>query len=360
MELHSSNGYRDYPLPSGWETVLIQLKPAAPPGELPPAPELTPLVDELLGLLRERDRDVLWWRWIEGETLERTGGALGGITRERVRQLEARAVKTLRANHQVISGFRSWIDERGLCVACLRPGRSRVWPEATPAGLWCFMVSVLRAVTRRDYETRNLDDDVWSLRCDTCCSDRLAALFEKGPRITGADEVAETLDVNEDDLLLAVGFEPELVQHAGGWYSWQRWNNAECLEALAWFLFERGITSWHFSEMAKALGRVWPERFREMTGRDVLGIVSRPGLTVFQNAGRNGVWQLSAAGDGHRNNRAAILAVLEEAAEPLSVAEIRGRLKRSVRTETIQALLVRDSAFRAFADGSWGAAEVAA
>ena len=347
------NGYRDYPLPGGWEPFLAGLERAAAPAVLPPAPELTPLVDDLLGLLGERDRTVLWWRWIRGETLERTGQQLDGITRERVRQLEARAVKTLRANHRLIDGFRRWIDDRGLSVACLRPGRSRIWPTAAPAELWCFTVSVLRAVTRRDYETRNLDDDVWSLRCDTCCSDRLEALLAAEPRFRTAAEVADTLDVREDDLLLAVGFEPELVHHRGGHFSWQRWNNAECLAALAWFLLEHGVEAWHFSEMAKALALVWPDRFGEMTGRDVLGILSRPGFELFQNAGRNGIWQLTAAGDGHRSNRDAILAVLQEAGTPLPVSGISRRLKRSVRTETLQAILGRDDAFRLDADGRW-------
>lgn len=358
LELQNVSGYRDYPIPAGWEALLGQLEPAEAPAELPPAPDLTPVVDGLLALLPARDREVLWWRWVEGATLESTGVPLGGITRERVRQLEARAVRTLRANDMLIAGFRTWIDERGLCVACLRPGRSRIWPGATPGQLWQFMVNVLRAVTRRDYETRNLDGPVWTLRGDTCCSDRLEALLTGEPRFRSSAEVARTLRVSEADLLLAVGFEPELAQHAGGWFSWQRWNNADCLTAVAWFLLEHGVESWHFSQMARCLGRVWPGRFGSMNGRDVLGILSRPGFDAFQNAGRNGVWQLSASGDGQRNNRDAILAVLEEAGKPLSAEDIRRRLRRSVRPETLQALLSRDSAFRAFADGSWGSSGV--
>lgn len=47
---------------------------------------------------RERMRRVLELRYLEGMTLEQVGQMMN-ITRERVRQIEAKAIRILRANH---------------------------------------------------------------------------------------------------------------------------------------------------------------------------------------------------------------------------------------------------------------------
>ena len=46
---------------------------------------------------REKMRRVLELRYLEGMTLEQVGDAMG-VTRERVRQIEAKAIRILRAN----------------------------------------------------------------------------------------------------------------------------------------------------------------------------------------------------------------------------------------------------------------------
>ncbi len=344
--VQQGKGYRRYPLPPEWSGPLSKLEPAAASQAVPAAPKLAPAVDELLGLLNERERSLLHRRWVEGDTLERTGEFLGGITRERVRQLEARATRRFRANYALLARYEEWLAGRGLCVAALPDCRSQIWPEASGDDLWRFMVRALSAVTHQKLETHELEEGVWVLRSDSCCTERLAALFEQEPRFRTVGEVARRMGVTAGDLRLAAGFEPQLVHFRGGVLGWRRWNNADRLVALARFLADNGIRTWHFSQMASALIRIWPDRFEGITGRDVLGIVSRPGLDLFQNAGRNGVWQLREVGDGHRNNRDAVLALLAETDEPLALDEIMARLTRVARPATIQALLARDEAFR--------------
>lgn len=343
--MQQGTGYRQYPLPGDWNIPLLRLEPAQVPAAAPTAPAITPAIDRLLGVLSEREQAVLHYRWVQGETLERTGEHLGGITRERVRQLEERARKRYRANHELLEPFAQWLAGRGLCVAALPESSSRVWPEATSEELWRFMVHALSAVLHQKYETLRLEDDIWVLRSEACCSERLRVLFETEPRFRRVGDVARSLGVEPGDLKLAVGFEPQLVHFQDGLLGWRRWNNADRLLALAWYLAENGIRTWHFSQMATALAMIWPERFADMTGRDVLGIVSRPGQQEFQNAGRNGIWQLSAMGDGYRNNRDAVVAVLNQAGTPLTVDQIMKRLERLARPATIQALLARDDTF---------------
>lgn len=351
--VQQGNGYRHYPLPVDWSELLSKLEPASNSGSAPSAPALTSAVDGLLGLLSERERTLLQHRWVQGDTLERTGEHLGGITRERVRQLEARATKRFRANYELLARFESWLAGRGLCVAALPTGRSDIWPQASSDDLWRFMVQALSAVTHQKFETQELGEGVWVLRNESCCTERLRTLFEDEPRFRTVSEVARGLGVTATDLKLAAGFEPLLAHHRGGLLGWHRWNNADRLVALARYLADSGIHTWHFSQMASALLRIWPDRFTGITGRDVLGIVSRPGLDRFQNAGRNGVWQLREVGDGHRNNREALLALLAETGKPLGLEEIMARLTRVPRLATIQALLARDDAFRLTAGGKY-------
>lgn len=355
--VQQGNGYRRYPLPPEWSEPLAKLEPAGKSASAPTAPALAPAIDELLGLLNGREQLLLHHRWVQGDTLERTGEQLGGITRERVRQLEARATKRFRANYALLARYEDWLAGRGLCVAAVPDCKSEVWPQASGDDLWRFMVRALSAVTHQKFETHELDDGVWVLRNESCCTERLRTLFEQEPRFRTVAEVARKLGVSAGDLKLAAGFEPQLVHHQGGLLGWRRWNNADRLIALARYLAGNGVSTWHFSQMAGALTRIWPDRFEGITGRDVLGIVSRPGLDLFQNAGRNGVWQLREVGDGHRSNRAAVLALLAETGEPLDLNEIMARLTRVARPATIQALLARDEAFQLTPTGKYTASD---
>jgi RNA polymerase primary sigma factor len=74
---------------------------AASPREGLDLDRLERVTDESIGLLGERERNILRWRFgLKGEqehTLEEIGGKLG-LSRERVRQLEARALAKLRAS----------------------------------------------------------------------------------------------------------------------------------------------------------------------------------------------------------------------------------------------------------------------
>ena len=49
---------------------------------------------------REKMRKVLELRYLEGMTLDQVGNIMG-VTRERVRQIEQKAIRMLRANHEL-------------------------------------------------------------------------------------------------------------------------------------------------------------------------------------------------------------------------------------------------------------------
>lgn len=289
-------GYRDLPLPDDWLPFLAELQLHDFPGPVPRGPEIVPMVDELLALLTSRERTLLDWRWVRGETLGSTGEQLDGITRERVRQLEGRIVERFRGKPEVFVRLERWIAGRALCVAALRGSRSTLSPEATPAELWQLAVAALRAVTGRPYVTLELEHGGWVLYLDAGQSAILQRLFQTGgpARWLRAREVADALGCSLEDLKLGHGFDSRLTCTVSSLVGWSRWNNAECLEALAGYLAERGVSEWHFSQMAKAMAAVWPGRFGAITGRDVLGIVSRPGADQFRNVGRSGVWCLQA------------------------------------------------------------------
>ncbi len=351
------NGYRDLPLPASWQEALAALRPVDTPQELPRAPEVAPLADHLLAMLDRRERKLLELRWLRGLTLEATGEQLDGITRERVRQLESRIISRFQAEAAAFQRLERWLDGRDFCVAQLRSSRSTVNPEAEPEDLWTFVINAYAVTCGRPYTTARLSHGAYVLYLNDNQSVRLVELFQDAPaaRWLPLAEVAAELGFRPADLWLGHQYDERILCTQGGLIGWVRWNNAQCLEAVAWHLADSGIGEWHFSEMAKALAAVWPDRFGSMTGRDVLGIVSRPNCERFQHAGRNGVWRLAARGDGHRTNRDAVIALLADADKPLPLEAIVKGLNRPVRQATIQALLLRDPAFRV-EEGTFGLA----
>lgn len=93
--------------PQAWQTMPAADDGAGIDGEIPdhrePCPDrlLRAWCDEDYARQREclswRERVLLYLRTVEGLTLEETGECMGGVTRERVRQLEERACRQLAA-----------------------------------------------------------------------------------------------------------------------------------------------------------------------------------------------------------------------------------------------------------------------
>lgn len=62
--------------------------------------ELRAVLDKALSLLPDRQRDVIAWRFYEGLTL-RQAAELDGVTQERIRQMEDKALRALRQNQEL-------------------------------------------------------------------------------------------------------------------------------------------------------------------------------------------------------------------------------------------------------------------
>jgi RNA polymerase primary sigma factor len=58
----------------------------------------------------QRARQVLIMRYMHDMTLEQIGQALG-VTRERVRQIESKAIRMIRARHDLREKIRETLDE---------------------------------------------------------------------------------------------------------------------------------------------------------------------------------------------------------------------------------------------------------
>ena len=62
--------------------------------------ELRAVLDKALSLLPDRQRNVIAWRFYEGLTLQQAA-ALDGVTQERIRQMEDKALRALRQNQEL-------------------------------------------------------------------------------------------------------------------------------------------------------------------------------------------------------------------------------------------------------------------
>lgn len=74
---------------------LLQLPAATTPFEEMVSDELRRTLAEAVGTLAPREAEVIRRRFVDGETLDAIGADLG-VTRERIRAIEARALKRLR------------------------------------------------------------------------------------------------------------------------------------------------------------------------------------------------------------------------------------------------------------------------
>lgn len=354
--------YADLPLPDNWLPVLKRLKPLNIQLKRPKTPPLGELLDCAAKPLNERERSVIFLRFGQGQTLEQVGDSFD-ITRERTRQIEKGAIKKIRAlSPKFIDALHEYINKTersGFFVADLASDQSHYFPDATAEELWrcCFEIYV--RATDQSVVTQPLNSGGWVCYFPKRTRTKtLTRYLDKKRRFISLEDAAQYLDIEIYDLVHGWSLFEGIYLTAGGLLGSHSWTILPFAEAIAWELAEAGFTEWHFSEMAKALQFVYPNRFSDMNNRNVAAALSRKDTTAFQFAGQKGQWQLRAVGDGFDNNKEAIIAVLQEAGTALHYTTIHKRLQRPVRSATVYALLDRDDDFRSYGDGIYGLTEL--
>lgn len=353
--------YAEYPLPDEWRAILAHLLPASAPPTSRALPSLGHLIDACLAPLADRDRRVIWGRLGEGQTLQQLGTALT-LTRERVRQIERGALRTVLLGPQlrlVLGGVRTAFEQAGTLVLDLHGAHSQLVPDAIPDQLWNFLCTVWENHQPTSGHSVQLAPAIWLYTTsDLLHSGRLEGMFGSSGQFLPNSALAATLDLEPDELLALSCASAAARPTVQGWVGLNTWTLPQWAEAVAVHLARHGVTEWHFSQMARALEVVAPDVYPSLTGRNVAAVLSRPGVTCFEYAGRKGCWRLREYGDGHTDNRAAIRAVLDAADLPLHSAEIQRRLRpgRDIAQGTIVALLEREAEFRAWGNGVYGVA----
>ncbi len=354
--------YTDLPLPNEWLPILDKLRPLNVQLNCSETPDVGALIDAFFGYLDKREQEVLLYRYGRGETLQKVGDKYD-LTRERVRQIEKKSFRKLKAVARELSiSFGDYLElakSSGLVVSKVPDCSSAVAPDFLPDELWFCAFKILKETRYKQFETKQLPSGRW-ITLDAKKKLRPKALksFLLDKRqFVSLEEVAAFLEIEPYDLIHAYTYFDGVFITREGKVGMNKWRMPESMEAIAWELAYAGFTEWHFSEMAKALDHVFPDRFSNTLGRNVAAVLSRSNETSFQSIGQKGMWQLSEIGDGFANNKAAVIAVMKRSNKLLHYTEITNSLDRSVRQETIYALLSRDNTFKGYGDGIYGLAE---
>jgi hypothetical protein len=352
--------YADLPLPREWLSTLDRLRPVRASFKYPLTLCPARLVDLALDPLDERSRTVLMLRFAHAHTLARIGDDYG-LTRERVRQLEVAALKKVAKHAQTFfAQSKEWLQNfarSGFFVVTLTQNRSRLAPELTPQELWKCAFGIYVAVRKAAIETEELSRGGWVIWLKRRVKrTSLHPYINKEGRFIPVEEAAKHLGAEVYDLIHASPFFDGIFLTRSGSLGFRKWSLPSFMEAIAKELAKDGFREWHFSEMGKALEYICPERFSNIKSRNVAAALARPDASAFEYAGKKGQWRLKELGDGYMSNRDAVIAVLREGGAVLHYNTIVQRLKRSVRPESIYALLARDSAFKNYGDGFYGLA----
>ena len=350
--------YVELPLPEAWLPILEPLCPVKLRLNRAKTPSASRLLQLTSESLHERELQLLFLRYGRGYTLEQIGTEFD-LTRERVRQIELMALRKIRGRagryDQTLSAWLEQIEKSGFIVADVPHEVFHLQPEATPDELWLCALSVYAKTLKNYLQTVKLPCGGWITYDTRRINDKaLKKFFDSKRRFMSLEETAQDIRVDAYDLIHGWSFFDGVYLTASGSLGSSRWTTLSYIEAVAWELEQEGFTEWHFSEMAQALKLIYPEKFSHLISRNVAAALSRKDAAQFQHAGRKGVWQLKAVGDGYHNNRSAVAAVLERSSMPLHYAEIIRRLERPIRPETIYALLSRDEMFRSYGDGIYG------
>lgn len=344
--------YATLPLPAAWKPVLDDLRRADQPVPPPQTHDVTPLFKRVTAFLDDQDVQLLVQHYGHKRSLGEIG-ASRTLSRQRIQQRKQRALKVL--TYHSIQPLRNLITD--LCpakqeqvtVALVAAPGDPTLPGETGDTLWLTLRGLQQELAPGTGDCRPAPGGGWLLSRRRLNFDLPRTALRKQQRFMNTRALAAQTGMSVTALRSAARFDQDVYLTRGGQAALLSWTTARWTTALARELDRHGHTTYHHSELAQALQVILPERFREMTGRAILLILSKA-QTTFEHAGRNGHYRLSERGDGHKNNKDAVLTVLRTAKAPLSLEEIQTRLKRDVKPGSLHALLWRDAVFTRFQD----------
>jgi DNA-directed RNA polymerase alpha subunit len=304
------------------------------------------VIDEWLLSLKERSREIIALRsgLIDGHirTLEDVG-KIYGLTRERVRQIEARAISQFRRHfprpvmQQLFENIRCVIIENGGLAT------EKQLADSLNSHLDVGNISTPNLI--RLLITSN-GDFHWEKALQAwCLSDHLADLSinivsealkilsqEQAPiswdeflrRLKSTDWFEHHEDEVSDNLILAsINCESHIVQYDDGNFGLEKWER-HYLDDIILTLRRLGKPS-HFSEIAKAMNSSLPPD-KKVTSRSIQAQLLHYSV-IFVWIGRRGTYGLKEWGlERSLTYEEALTQILEDAGHPLTFQEILAKL----------------------------------
>lgn len=292
-----AGNYRDLGLPDAWSAIAFDLSPADRSRVALEPPLVLQRFEASMSRLDPRDREILYWRAAD-ETLASIG-TLIGTTRERVRQLERRALKRLGAEGEMLwSDVTDWtFDEgrRGAVVLRLRDDVTAdlgVLGKIGEPGVWRTVTRIMKGNSYRATSLIPVGDERFLFTVvdlDFELPDRW--LREHGTFAT-AIEIESHTGVPAALVLEAPRAFPGLAITRSHLVHSTHFSLVQLGRAIAVELQARGVREWHFSQLAALVRIVQPRRYRRLTPRDVAAMLTRPNVAFFEQAGEPGFWRL--------------------------------------------------------------------
>ena len=262
--------YKDLPLPEGWREILEGLEPLILPLEKPTLPISSAAISAALSSLNSQLLDVLVRRYHHRETLSAVAEATG-TSREAVRQLEQKALRIIRTKGEFMRPMRDLIrgcDEKGIAFYTLPELAFAPLSELDAAELWQFAFTLYAEINKTRCKSQPLPTGGWAIYD----SERFKTTSYEATRFLSLEEAASLLGVDGYDLVHSWALFDGLYLTRSGLIGNAKWRKIDCAHAVAWALAEQGVTEWHFSEIAKALDLVFPDKFQNTLGRNVIEV----------------------------------------------------------------------------------------
>lgn len=338
--------YRELPLPQEWLDVLEGLRPFDTVLKRPSLPITVAVIEEDMRFLDARETDIIIQRYAKCSTLDEVGKR-HSITRERVRQIEKKILTRLRGYSKLRGAMAQLIEKcqqgtNGFIIDSLSSNSLNLSAKE----LWLFIFRLYKKISNIAYETKQSRHGYWLVYPKF--------KIGKKPKLAPKNfmtlaEAAQQLATSPYQLIHCYELYGTLWLTHSTKLANSKWTKVQCVEALAAELAEAGYIEWHFSEMARALEFVFPDKFPKALGRNTAALIGRS--EIFQFTGRKGYWQLASFGDGFATTKDALITLLEAHDIPIHVSHLYKQLERNVAEGTVLAILGREKEFSNYGKG---------
>lgn len=352
---HPKQGpYVDLPLPASWEALLSGLQPvfATPPTTVL-RPDLGEMFDAHLGMVNPRDQLLLLQRYGQDHSICELR-TMYSVSRQYIYHQHQQAVKPNRHTwRRTLDVLMQALCPHGASWLDFSTSSSALFPQTSSDELWKTLYGLHQLLSPGTYILQAEPQHRWLL-----CWNQAPNLQEalKLLKTSGApalpEHLAQQTGCSVQVLLSAPNHTPNLFLTRNSQLALKSWNVRTWSVIAAQELARQSVTEWHYSEMARALEFILPERFQGLCGRNVSSVMT-DARRVFAPAGRMGIWRLTQHGDGHQTTSEAISAVLGAADKPLSAREVHDRLERNVNIGSVHQILTARQEFRSVRTGGY-------